>query len=57
MNEIITPFTYSNLPPPISAEVKAATTRIKDRLTRQVKDIRYLAELLAISDFLVNVLS
>ncbi len=39
MNDIITTFTYSDLPAPISAEVEAATTRIRERLTRQVKDI------------------
>ncbi len=39
MNEIITPFTYSGLPVPVATEIEAATTRIKDRLTRQVKDI------------------
>ena len=39
MNEIIMPFTYSDLPALVAAEVEAATTRIKDRLTRQVKDI------------------
>ena len=39
MNEITTPFTYTDLPAPVAAEVKAATTRIKDRLTKQVKDI------------------
>ena len=39
MNDIITPFTYSDLPAPVAAEVEAATARIKDRLTRQVKDI------------------
>ena len=39
MNEIITPFNYSNLPAPVAAEVEAATTRIKDRLVRQVTDI------------------
>ena len=39
MNEIITLFTCSDLPAPVSAEVEAATMRIKDRLTRQVEDI------------------
>ena len=39
MSEIITPFTYTDLPAPVAAEVDAATVRIKDRLTRQVKDI------------------
>ncbi len=39
MNDIITRFTYSELPAPVAAEVEAATARIKDRLTRQVRDI------------------
>ena len=39
MNDIITVFTYSDLSAPVAAEVEAATTRIKNRLTRQVKDI------------------
>ncbi len=39
MNAIITPFAYSDLPAPVAAEVRDATTRIKDHLTRQVKDI------------------
>ena len=39
MSDIITPFAYSDLPAPVAAEVEAATARIKDRLTRQVKDI------------------
>ncbi len=39
MNEIITPFTCSDLPAPVAADVEAATTRIKDRLIRQVTDI------------------
>ena len=39
MNDVITSFAYSDLPAPIAAEVRDATTRIKDRLTRQVKDI------------------
>ncbi len=39
MNDIITPFNYSSLPAPVATEIEAATTRIKDRLTRQVKDI------------------
>jgi len=34
MNEIISP-----LSAPVAAAVEAATTRIKDRLARQVKDI------------------
>ena len=39
MMEVITPFTYSGLPAPVAAELQAVTTRIKDRLTRQVADI------------------
>ena len=39
MNEIIVPFTYTDLPAPVAAELRAVTARIKDRLTRQVKDI------------------
>jgi len=39
MSEIITPITYSDLQAPVAAEVEAATTRIKDRLIRQVTDI------------------
>ncbi len=39
MNEVIVPFAYADLPPPVAAELQAATTRIRDRLTRQVKDI------------------
>ncbi len=39
MMEVITPFTYSGLPAPVAAELLAATTRIKDRLVRQVTDI------------------
>lgn len=39
MNEVITPFTFSDLPAPVVAELQAVTSRIKDRLTRQVQDI------------------
>ena len=39
MNEIITSFTYTDLPAPAATEIEAATTRIKDRLIRQVTDI------------------
>ncbi len=39
MNEIIVPFTYTDLPAPVAAELKAVTARIKDRLVRQVEDI------------------
>ena len=39
MNEITTPFNYSDLPAPVAADVEAATTRIKDRLTRTVENI------------------
>ncbi len=39
MSDIIIPFTYSDLPAPLAAEVQAVTARIKDRLTRQVADI------------------
>ena len=39
MSEIIIPFTYSDLPAPVAAEVQAVTAWIKDRLTRQVADI------------------
>ncbi len=39
MNEVITPFTYSDLPAPVAAELQAVTNRIKERLTRQVADI------------------
>ncbi len=39
MNDITVPFAYTDLPAPVAAEVEAATTRIKDSLTRQVKDI------------------
>ena len=39
MNEIIVPFTYTDLPAPVAAEVEAVTSRIKDRLVRQVEDI------------------
>ena len=39
MTEIIAPFTYSDLPAPIAAELQAVTARIKERLTRQVSDI------------------
>ena len=39
MSEIIVPFTYTDLPAPVAAELQAVTARIKDRLTRQVKDI------------------
>ncbi len=38
MNEIV-PFNYSTLPAPVAAEIEAVTTRIKDRLIRQVTDI------------------
>ncbi len=37
--EVITPFTFSDLPAPVAAELQAVTARIKDRLTRQVSDI------------------
>ncbi len=39
MNDIITPFNYSDLPTPVAAELQAVTNRIKERLTRQVADI------------------
>ncbi len=39
MSDIIAPFTYSDLPAPVVAELQAVTSRIKDRLTRQVRDI------------------
>ena len=39
MSDIIAPFTYSGLPAPVAAEIEAATTRIKDRLSRLVPDI------------------
>ena len=39
MNEIIAPFSYADLPAPVAAELEAVTTRIKQRLTRQVADI------------------
>ena len=39
MNDIITPFAYGDLPAPIAAELQAVTSRIKDRLIRQVTDI------------------
>ncbi len=39
MNDIITPFNYSDLPAPVAAELEAVTARIKDNLTRQVKNI------------------
>ncbi len=39
MMEVITPFTYSGLPAPVAAELQAVTSRIKDRLIRQVTDI------------------
>ncbi len=39
MNEIITPFNYSDLPAPVAAELEAVTGRIKDRLTRTVENI------------------
>ena len=39
MTEIIAPFTYSDLPAPVAAELQAVTARIKERLTRQVADI------------------
>ena len=38
MSEIVK-FTYTDLPAPAAAEIEAATTRIKDRLIRQVTDI------------------
>ncbi len=37
--EITIPFTYSDLPASVAAELDVVTTRIKDRLTRQVSDI------------------
>ena len=39
MNEIITPFNYSDFPAPVAAELEAVTTRIKDRLARTTEDI------------------
>ena len=39
MNDIITVFTYTDLPAPVAAEVEAATTRIKDRMARTVTGI------------------
>ncbi len=36
---IITPFSYADLPAPVATELEAVTTRIKKRLTRQVSDI------------------
>jgi len=39
MNDVITPFNYSDLPTPVAAELQAVTNRIKERLTRQVTDI------------------
>ncbi len=39
MNDIITPFAYSDLPAPVAAELQVVTSRIKDRLVRQVSDI------------------
>ena len=39
MNEIIAPFTYSDLPAPVAAELVAAAARIQARLTQQVRDI------------------
>ena len=39
MNDIITPFNYSDLPTPVAAEIEAATARIKGRLVRQVTDM------------------
>ena len=39
MNEVIIPFTYADLPAPVAAELQAVTSRIKDRLIRQVTDI------------------
>ena len=39
MNEIITPFAYSDLSVTEAAELQAVTARIKDRLVRQVSDI------------------
>ncbi len=39
MNNIITPFIFSDLPAPVAAELQAVTSRIKDRLIRQVTDI------------------
>ena len=39
MNDIIVPFTYSDLPAPVAADLQAVTARIKDRLVRQVTDI------------------
>ncbi len=38
MNEI-TPFNYSDLSATEAAELEAVTARIRNRLTRQVKDI------------------
>ncbi len=39
MNEIITPFTYTDLSAPVAAELQAATMRIKVRMARTVEDI------------------
>jgi hypothetical protein len=36
---IITPFTYADLPAPVAAELEAVTCRIKDRLSRTVENI------------------
>ena len=39
MTNIITTFTYTDLPAPVAAELVAAAARIQSRLTRQVRDI------------------